>query len=202
MDIYFVRHGQTDGNIALRHQHEDTSLNAVGRLQAEKVAKRIAKIRPTNIVSSTNLRAIETTRIIVEKCINIPPETHPAFEELKRPRRLIGTRFVSLRTFWYMWRWFFGLKIKEGGESYVDFLARINEARTLLESMPENSRVVIVSHSVFINLFLEHICDNQPMNLIRAVRRIIKILTLHNTSVIHLCYQRVQNGCGWKILTK
>jgi broad specificity phosphatase PhoE len=74
MDIYFVRHGQTDGNVALRHQHVNTSLNELGKLQARMVAKKIAKIKPTNVVSSTNLRAIETTKIIVDECGRIPPK--------------------------------------------------------------------------------------------------------------------------------
>lgn len=202
MDIYFVRHGQTDGNVALRHQHVNTSLNELGKLQARMVARKIAKIKPTNVVSSTNLRAIETTKIIVDECGRIPPETHPAFEELRRPDWLTGRRFVALETVWYVVRWFFGLKIKGDGESYEEFLARVIEARTLLESLPENSRVVVVSHAVFINLFLEHLCMDKRMSFWRACKRLVKVLTLRNASIIHLRYEAGKGKCGWRILTR
>ena len=202
MDVYFVRHGQTDGNVALRHQHENTPINWAGKIQAEAVARRIAKLRPTNIVSSTNLRAIETTKIIIEHCGHIVPETHPAFEELRRPRWLIGDRFLHIGTVWYIGSWFFGLKVKGEGESYEDFLARIIEARTLLESLPDNARVVVVSHSVFINFFLEHLCVNKRMSVWSACKRLWKVLTLRNGSMTHLRYKAGIVQCGWRVVSR
>lgn len=200
MDVYLIRHGQTDGNLAFRHQHDNSPLNSIGKCQAKAVARRIAKLRPTNIVSSTNLRAVETTKIIVEHCGRILPETHPAFEELRRPRWLTGNRFLHINTIWYIFRWFFGFKVKGEGESYEDFLLRIIEARTILESLPDNSRVVVVSHSVFINFFLEHICNNQRMGVFRAFKRIWLVLTLRNGSVTHLRYENGTEKCGWRVM--
>lgn len=202
MDVYFIRHGQTDGNIALRHQHSNTPINRLGKLQAESVARKVAKIHPTNIVTSTNLRAVETTKIIAEKCGRISPETHPAFEELRRPSWLTGNRFVSLTTALYILRWFFGFKIKGDGESYEEFRKRIIEARTLLESLPENSRVVVVSHAVFINLFLEHLHSDKKFGFWRACRRMFKVLFLRNGSITHLRYKSDLNGGFWRIMTK
>jgi len=202
MDVFLVRHGQTEGNVAMRHQHQNSSLNEIGKMQAELVARRIAKRKPTNIVTSTNLRAVETAKIIAERCGRLVPETNPLFEELKRPRWLIGNHFVSLVTVLYIIRWFYNLKIKGDGESYAQFLERIIEARKLLESLPENSKVVVVSHSVFINLFLEHLCFDKRMTLWRAVRRFIKVLTLRNASMIHLRHavQEKQNVCSWQVV--
>ena len=42
MDVYLVRHGQTDGNVGHRHQHPNTDLNEHGLVQAAAVAKQIA----------------------------------------------------------------------------------------------------------------------------------------------------------------
>ena len=62
MDVFFVRHGQTDGNIAQRYQHPDTRLNEVGKAQAEAIAGKIATLEPTHIITSTQLRAVILVR--------------------------------------------------------------------------------------------------------------------------------------------
>lgn len=185
MDVYFIRHGETDGNVAKRHQHHDTELNEVGQIQAEMVADRVMKIKPTHIITSTNLRAVETTRIIAKRCPDVIPETNTLFEELKRPDWLTGDRFFGLTTVLYILRWFLNYKI-EGGESYDDFAKRIIEARSYLESLPDDSCVVVVSHSVFINLFLEYLHSDKKISFWRACRRLVFILTMRNVEMIHL----------------
>ena len=64
MDIYFVRHGQTDGNVAGRHQHPDITLNELGKLQVARVAKLLKGMKPTHLITSTNKRAMETAMVI------------------------------------------------------------------------------------------------------------------------------------------
>ena len=68
MEVYFVRHGETDGNVARRHQHHDTALNEIGIEQAKKVASEITNLKPTHLITSTQLRAVQTTKIIVSEC--------------------------------------------------------------------------------------------------------------------------------------
>jgi broad specificity phosphatase PhoE len=91
MDLYLVRHGQTDGNVARRHQHPAIELNEQGKEQVKKVAKVIRHMKPTHLITSTNVRAVETARQI-GLVTDLIPETYPAFEELKRPPFLIGER--------------------------------------------------------------------------------------------------------------
>ena len=74
MEVYLVRHGQTDGNVGRRHQHTSTKLNQLGRAQAARVAEQIVKLAPTHIITSTNMRAVETASIIGQAC-NLIPET-------------------------------------------------------------------------------------------------------------------------------
>lgn len=200
MDVYLIRHGQTDGNLALRHQHVDTELNEEGKRQIQLLTEVVAEIKPTHIITSTNLRAVETTRLIVQKCPYLIPETSSMFEELRRPSWLTGNRFVSLVTVSYIWRWFFGYKIEGGGESYGYFLKRVIEARIYLESLPNEARVVVVSHSVFINFFLEHLCSDEKISFWRACRRLMKILTLQNGSVIHLKHNALESKCDWEVV--
>lgn len=197
MEVYFVRHGETDGNVARRHQHPETELNDAGKRQVTTVAYRIADLRPTHIITSTQLRAVQSSKIINEYCGDVIPETHPAFEELKAPRWLIGHRFVGLTTALYVWRWFWG-KYIDGGETYREFLSRIMAARTHLEALPEDARVVVVSHAVFTNIFLEHLCNDEPMTFFRAVMRFWHILRIRNAAMIHLRYTHSPKGtCGW-----
>jgi broad specificity phosphatase PhoE len=200
MDVYFVRHGETDGNVARRHQHADTTLNERGVAQVTTVAYKIADLKPTHIITSTQLRAVQSTKIIADYCEGIIPDTHPAFEELRAPQWLIGNRFIGLTTFWYVWQWFWGETIHEG-ESYREFLTRIKEARAHLQSLPADSRVVVVSHAVFTNIFLEHLCTDKPMSFWRAARRFWLILSIRNAAIIHIKYTEPTKGtCGWSFV--
>jgi broad specificity phosphatase PhoE len=201
MEVYFIRHGETDGNVARRHQHIDTEINDEGKRQVTTAAYHVSDLHPTHIITSTQLRAVQSAKIIADYCDGVVPETHPAFEELKAPRWLVGHRFVGLTTFLYVWKWFWG-KYIDGGENYREFLSRIRAARTHLESLPDNARVVVVSHAVFTNIFLEHICSDEPMTFRRAVLRFWHILRIRNAGMIHLRYAKptTPNTCGWHFM--
>lgn len=189
MDIYLVRHGQTDGNVAKRHQHPGIDINKTGEAQAARVAKVIESLKPTHLITSTSKRAVETAKYIAIAS-DLIPETYPAFEELKRPLFLQGERFYALRSLYYVAGWFFGIKTvsMHDGESYKDFLFRLNKAKQHLEALPANSRVVVVSHAVFISLFIEHLNRHRRMGLRRAVLRFVAMFRLKNTAVTHLRY--------------
>ena len=202
MDIYFVRHGQTDGNVAKRHQHPHIELNEIGKVQVERTARLLKSVKATHLITSTNKRAVETARTI-GLTIDLIPETHPAFEELKRPDFLIGKRFQDKDTIYYLWGWFFGLKAASmhDGESYTDLLRRLTLARTHLASLPKRGRVVVVSHAVFINFFLAHMNNGERMGLRRAAVCLFNILTIRNASIIHLRYEPDRTP-QWRVIER
>jgi broad specificity phosphatase PhoE len=200
MEVFFLRHGQTNGNVARRHQHTDTPLNEMGVKQVEAVASEVVALRPTHIVSSTQLRAIETTRIVATAC-DLIPETHAAFIELKRPEWLVGYHFISPTTLLYVLRWFWGSEI-DRGESYGAFLKRIETARLYLEALPPDARVVVVSHSVFTNVFIEQLCRPKKMNLVRASISFLRIFTLRNAGLVRLRFDQGAHACGWTVLSR
>lgn len=202
MDVFLIRHGETNGNLAWRHQHPDTQLNAKGKAQVARAVEVIAAFSPTHLFTSTNLRAVETARVLAEATDLIPTTSH-LFEELRRPARIFGARFMSLATVSYIVGWFYG-RNEDGGESYAAFTQRLIAARTLLETLPSDARVVVVSHSVFINMFIEHRCREKRISLIKAAWRFVRVMRLKNTGVVHLRYtgktKEHNNVCVWELV--
>ncbi len=204
MEVYLVRHGQTDGNVGRRHQHTSTKLNEKGQAQAAEVAKLIATLNPTHLITSTNVRAIETARRIAEET-NLITETSVFFEELHQPKSMVGERLTGLHAINYMALWFLGSKQSSmhDGETYATFVSRLAKARAYLEELPPNAIVVIVSHSVFINFFIEHMVRPKRMGLFRAVGCLFRILTLKNSSITHVRYTKPEAGShktGWHLV--
>jgi broad specificity phosphatase PhoE len=204
MEVYLVRHGQTDGNVGRRHQHTSTKLNEKGQAQAALVAQKIVALNPAHLITSTNVRAIETARRIAE-VTNLIPDTDPMFEELRQPQSMVGERLTGLHAINYMGKWFVGIKTASmhDGETYAVFVSRLAKARAYLEELPADATVVIVSHSVFINFFIEHMVRPKRMGLTRAVGCLFRILTLKNSSITHVRYTKPAGGShktGWHLV--
>jgi len=65
MRLLLLRHGRTEWNAQRRFQGQaDPPLDEVGRAQAYEVAPLIASLRPSAIVSSDLVRALETAQIV------------------------------------------------------------------------------------------------------------------------------------------
>jgi len=195
MDIYLVRHGQTDGNLAKRHQHRDTPLNDTGIAQAKATAAIFANQTITHIVSSRQKRALQTAEIIGQQ-IDIIPETYEVFEEIYRPEYLVG----DSRTGWKVWRymalWYLDYEpaSMHSGETYTDFRQRIRAGRTHLESYPLDSSIVVVSHGAFIAFFVAYLKRDTKLNFLQTAWLFLVMIFMRNTSVRHLSY----DGTRWR----
>ncbi len=66
MNIYFVRHAQSEGNVSKIEHHDGVKLTEQGKKQAGSLAKRFKDIPVEVIVSSTYIRTRETAEIINE----------------------------------------------------------------------------------------------------------------------------------------
>lgn len=199
MEIYFVRHGQTDGNVAKRHQANTTRLTDLGRQQAEAAAQKVKEINPDFFISSSMVRAIETSSIIAQTC-DIIPSTGALFAELERPTKMYGFHHKDPRSLWFYIRWYFGLVNVEhnGAESYKMFIERITKAQEALMKYPLDAKLVVVSHSVFINFFIAHMCDKRPMTPWRALWYFIQVFRIKNGSITKVIYSpEMKRGCEW-----
>jgi broad specificity phosphatase PhoE len=202
MEIYLVRHGETGGNVAKRHQSEATSLTPKGREQILQTAKLLKERKPTHLISSSVLRAVESASYIGTE-LDMIPETNGVFAELLRPTLLQGHFHKSVRSMLFYVRWYYGFtdKQKDGGETYADLRNRIKTAQAVLAQYPADARVVVVSHSVFINFFLAHMCQEKKMSLWQAFIRFSKVLSIKNGSITKIVYEPTvgKNTCAWKV---
>ncbi len=201
MEILLVRHGETEGNVAKRHQSDATQLTDRGRVQIEEAAKRLVEMKPTHLISSPVLRALESSRMI-GIVLDMIPETNPLFVELDRPKFLHGNFHKSIGSLWFYTRWYFGIanNAKHGGESYKALRERVALAQEFLMNYPADARIVIVSHSVFINFFLAHLCTKRPLNPIQAGIRFLKVLAIKNGSITKVVYGATESrkNCQWR----
>lgn len=202
MEIYLVRHGQTGGNVAHRHQAEQTPLTKEGRAQAELVVEKIKELNPTHLITSNLVRAIETARVIGEAC-DLVPETTESFIELVRPNHIYGRHHGSIHSIWYYVRWYLGRDTEhiDGGESYLSLRKRIREAQSELASYPDDAKVVVVTHSVFINMFVAHLCREKPLLPLRALNIFTGMLKMPNTHITSIKFDGIDNlqSCSWSV---
>ena len=202
MKVYLVRHGETSGNVAGRHQSEKTPLTERGEVQAADAARYLSTVEPTHLISSVMIRALETARII-GLTLDIIPETSALFAEVGRPPRMNGYHLKSIYSLWFYTRWYFGLTdySKEGGETYKMVRDRLREGREVLAKYPEDARVVVVSHSVYIIFFLAHMCQERAMHPFQALFHFVKIMRIKNGSVTVLDFnpQAPKGTCAWQV---
>ncbi len=83
-NIYFVRHGESEGNKERVYQSAQTLLSENGLQQAELIADRFNNIEVDTIISSNYIRAKQTAKYISEVTGKDIIESQ-LFRERKRP---------------------------------------------------------------------------------------------------------------------
>lgn len=149
--IYFVRHGETDGNLGSFWQGPDQPLNDEGRRQASLLARRIENLKIDKVFVSSMLRARQTAEIILQDT-ELAVEVSDLFRELKEPtsacsvdeattKSEIITKFKEERALhlddphWHF----------EDEENMSDFLVRMKKVFEFLSAQPEQN-ILVVSH--------------------------------------------------------
>lgn len=156
--ILFIRHGQTDWNVAGRWQgFTDIPLNEVGRAQAQMLTERIADWPIKAVYSSDLSRAAETGKAVAER-LGIDLLLDPAWRErglgalegLTRDEILEQFPYLSLpRTFIEA----------PGGESYLDLKHRVLQGYKRVLKEYSGEMVAVVSHGGTLRLIISHILE-------------------------------------------
>lgn len=159
MKIYFVRHGQSILNAQPKFQFPNTPLSDLGKKQSEKVFGRLAKLQIDLIITSTYLRALQTTEIINQK-LGKPIMESPLFVERKMPTSFLGKSVSDpeilpfhqkLRENYFNLDWHL-----EDEENFYDLKLRANMALDFIFSQ-QKENILVVSHGDFLTILIFHL---------------------------------------------
>lgn len=173
MQIFLVRHGETDWNLQGRCQGvTDVDLNDRGRRQAEEIAGYLNSEKIHAIYSSDLKRALKTAEIIGGAC-NLQVTVDGDFRELDHGA-FEGLTFADIRAsypdFLKKWRTEPAALLIPGGERLVDVEKRTWKA---MERIPRghssDKTVVVVSHNFPILAVLCRI-SGTPLDEYRSFR--------------------------------
>ncbi|HEX4798990.1 MAG TPA: histidine phosphatase family protein [Candidatus Paceibacterota bacterium] len=206
MHVYFVRHGETEENRRHVHQSPNTPLSPRGVDGVRTTASMLRVVNPDLLISSEYTRALESARIIGQH-VGLEPVTNGLFYEIVRPSSFYQKSIFSFKTLTFVffscmrrnnpsWRY-------EDAENAVMIADRAQRALAYLESLRGTRQsVVVVSHSVFINVMVAYMCRNTMLRITDMLGTFLRIGKLKNGEVVHLEY--VGNGakglCNWRIV--
>jgi phosphoserine phosphatase len=149
MNVYFVRHGESVGNLKDRHQGGDVPLSEKGIKQAKLLADRLKAVDVDIIYASPYLRAKETAKIIATK-LGLEIEYWDKIVERKRPSEIEGLRWDNPKASTINkltrenqvipdWKY-------SDDESYNDLVARAESVTEHLFEHHKKQNVLCVSH--------------------------------------------------------
>lgn len=204
MHVYFVRHGATYLNTQYHHQSPNTPLSPKGQDDARTAAEYLREVNPDLLLSSEYIRTLETARIIGMET-GLTPVVNGLFYEIVRPSKFYGTSHFSPETFWYMLlsvihrknpQWHYA-----DAENFTDIQNRAQRALTYLESLAgTHESVVVVSHTVFINIMVAYLCKNRMLDVRDLLGTFLHIEKMKNGHVIHVEYmgRSAPGTCAWR----
>lgn len=166
LDIYLVRHGETQSNLDRVFQgHLDTSLTERGREQAESVGRWLRDTRFDAIYASDLARAADTARAIARHQDSDEVIFDPSLREMHYGvlQGVPISEFVSvLKPYGVAAEWGNGAFSERrlappGGESLRKLRNRVTRFVARLESdhpLSEERRVLVVSHGGFLRVMM------------------------------------------------
>ncbi|MBG3089054.1 2,3-diphosphoglycerate-dependent phosphoglycerate mutase GpmB [Proteus terrae] len=197
LQVYLVRHGETEWNVARRIQGQsDSPLTANGVRQAQQVAEKVKSAGITHIISSDLGRTRQTAEIIAQAC-GCEVITDSRLRELNMGV-LEQREIATLKTQEEAWRKSLIDGTPDGripqGESMVELASRMQAALNQCLDLPENSRPLLVSHGIALGCLLSTVLGLPAY----AERR----LRLRNCSISRVDYQNSPwLANGWVIET-
>lgn len=155
MKIYYVRHGQTDWNLAQKMQggESEKDLNATGIKQAQKTKQELENVKYDIIIRSPMHRAEQTADII-----NEDRNVEIIVDERLRERRLgeFEGHDVTEEMEERIWNYDLNYQIP-GGENLHDFEKRIDEFFDDIKEKYHDKSVLIVAHGGIAKVIKAHL---------------------------------------------
>ena len=205
--VYFVRHGESEGNTSPVFMDDAVPLTAVGRAQAEAVAMRCTKLPVEVIVASTMPRAIETAEIINAK-IGKPMAYSDLFVERRRPSDLLGKdkkhpdTVAVQKAMRHGFGHIAGYRFSDE-EDFAELKARAYAALDYLAGMTEEN-ILVATHGWFMRIMVACAVFGAELTD-RECKRFVDAFAPTNTGITVFTYdeKRVADGNTgpWRILT-
>ena len=150
--VYFIRHGQSEGNAAPVFQAPESPLSELGKEQAKRIAKRVKKIDFEVLISSPYPRAKQTAEAITNLTGKVPVFSE-LFIERKKPTSVDGKSYddVTANNTFNSWKKSLenpGMRV-EDGENFEEITHRADQALDFLVSRPEKT-LLVVTHGYFL----------------------------------------------------
>ncbi|MEX0931204.1 MAG: histidine phosphatase family protein [Candidatus Paceibacterota bacterium] len=198
--IYFIRHGQSEGNVSSVYQSSDSPLTDVGVSQAKRVAERISRIAFDACISSPYPRA-KSTALEVEKMTGKQVEYSDLFVERIKPSSLLGKAIGStgseeLFTLWEKALCTPGMKA-EDGETFNRITTRAKNALKFLEEREEET-LVVVTHGYFLRALVAFVLFGEELTP-HEFKRIQLALGTENTGLTVFLHDETKKPFPWKL---
>ncbi len=165
-NIYFVRHGQSEDNVAAVYQGPDSPLSEKGKRQAEMIAKRALNIDFDILISSPLERAKQTASVI-GTLTNKSPEYSKVFVERIKPTILNGRSHEDLEAVEIWNEWHNSLYLPDqkclDGENFSEIIERADEALNFLLNKTETN-ILVVTHAYFIKTIIARVLLGDTLN--------------------------------------
>lgn len=147
-DMLWIRHGETDDNVAHRIQgRSETSLNANGRQQVERLAEHLSVQGSCALWCSPMKRAVETAQILASRLSIAQAQVFDGVVEIELGR-FVGRRLPELAKDpdWqnYLSRPY-GARFP-GGESFEELSMRVKAACQYILEHENADTILVVSH--------------------------------------------------------
>jgi probable phosphoglycerate mutase len=154
--VYFVRHGQSEGNASDKYQLDSSSLSALGREQASQIADRATRLPVEALIASSMPRAQETAEFI-QTATGLAIESSDLFVERQRPpaqQGLVRTSPEAVAMDEAMIENFAvsGYRLA-GEENFDDLKERASKALSYLINHKKDS-LLVVTHGLFLRVLL------------------------------------------------
>lgn len=198
--IYFVRHGQSEGNVSPVFQSPDSPLTETGRNQAAKIAKRISKLSFETLIVSPFSRTKETAKAIA-KATGKKPEYCDLFVERVKPSRLAGKsrddkEANKLHKEWEKSLYTSGLRA-ENGENFDDLIVRADKALDFLKNRAEKE-IVVVTHGFFLRTIIARVIMGDSLTA-ETFKNFQTRISTENAGLSVLKYGKTRERPMWRL---
>jgi len=199
--IYFVRHGESEGNVGPLRQTSTSTLTEKGKEQAAFVAERSAKLEFEVLISSTMNRAKETAEIVGTKT-GKAIEYSDLFVERRRPSEMLGKRKDDpiglhvekeiIENFTQSgWRF-------SDEENFDDLKKRALAALQYLADRPEET-MLVVTHGFFMRIVMASVVFGDTLQA-EECEAFIRTFSMENTGITVLEYSEGKKVNPWELI--